>query len=103
MVSEIEKMQSSLEVLEAKQKEKKQGEIDKKIQDLRDFDMKQQESLQKETNEKMKQVLEDIDVEIKKFAKENSYNIILDLRFLIYSEESMNITDKIIEILKNKK
>jgi outer membrane protein len=63
------------------------------------------EALAKKNNEAIGAIIKDIDAIIKDLSKENSYKIVLekDQRFVLYIDESYDLTDKVIKALNDKK
>lgn len=98
-VNEIKQYQDKLSLLSDKEKETKKKDLDDKIQSLREYDVKKQTDLRKEQDVKMKEVLEDIEKTVKKYAEEQGYTLVFNDRVLVYQAASLDITDKIIERL----
>jgi outer membrane protein len=63
------------------------------------------EALGKKNNEAIGAIIKDIDAIIKDLSKENSYKIVLekDQRFVLYIDDSYDLTDKVIKALNDKK
>ena len=103
MVDDVRKLKDELELLADKAKADKQTAIDGKIKDLQNFDMVTREELTKQRDDMLRDLLKEIDGIVAEFAKKEKYTFIFNSRFLIYGDQSIDLTDKIIEILNNKK
>jgi outer membrane protein len=81
------------------------AEIDEELEalkaDLMEFDRQSKTSLTKERNEKIREILLEIEKIVSNFAEQNKYDIILNDRVLIYGSPSINVTEKILEILND--
>ena len=106
---EIKKMKDSitsfkdeLGLLSDSAKEKKQGEIDKKIKKLQDFSKEAKDELASKRSEMVREILKDIDDVINKYGKSKGYDLILNERVLLYHSEVLDLTDKVVKILNDK-
>jgi len=93
---EIENLRNQLSLLSEKEKSKKEEEIKNKFEDLRKINLE----LAKDRDEKMKEILKDIEEAIKVYAKNNGFSLVLNDRVLVYQDKSLDLTDKVLEILK---
>lgn len=100
-VDEIKKLQDKQNLLNDKEKEAKKGEIDAKVKSLQDYDRENQTNLRKDQDERMKEILKDIEDAVKQYAAKQGYTMVFNDRVLVYQDKSLNITDKVIEILTN--
>ncbi|MFH0826813.1 MAG: OmpH family outer membrane protein [Candidatus Omnitrophota bacterium] len=98
-VNEIKQFQDKMNLLSDKEKEAKQGDLESRIKTLQDYDRQKQTDLRKEQDEKMKEILKDIEDTVKQHSEKEGYTLVFNDRVLIYQNKSMDITDKIIEIL----
>jgi outer membrane protein len=98
-VTEIKGFQDKLNLLSDKEKQAKKTELETKVKTLQDYDKQKQTDLRKEQDEKMKDILKDIEAAVKKYAEGQGYTMVLNDRVLVYQDKTLNITDKIIEIL----
>ena len=98
-VDEIKKLQDKLNLLSEKEKEAKKNEIETKTKSLQDLDRQKQTDLRKEQDEKMKELLKDIEGAVKTYAEKEGITLVFNDRVLVYQTKSLEITDKIIEIL----
>ena len=98
-VDEVKKLQDKLSLLSEKEKEAKKGEIETKTKNLQDYDRQKQTDLRKEQDEKMKELLKDIEGAVKTYAEKEGITLVFNDRVLVYQTKSLEITDKIIEIL----
>jgi Skp family chaperone for outer membrane proteins len=99
MVNDIKKFQDKLNLLNEKEKETKKGDLESKIKGLQDYDRQKQTDLRKEQDERMKEILKDIEDAVKGYAEKEGYTMVFNDRVLVYQAKSMDITDKIIDIV----
>ena len=98
-VDEVKQFQDKMNLLSDKEKETKKAELETKIKTLQDFDRQKQTDLRKEQDEKMKEILKDIENAVKQYAESQGYALVFNDRVLVYQVKSLDITDKIIEIV----
>jgi outer membrane protein len=98
-VAEIKKMEDGLALLQDKEKEKKQLDIEAKIGELNNFKAAKDRELQSESNSKMKDMAKDIDAAMQKFAKDNGYTIIFEENAVFFIDKQYDVTDKFSEFL----
>jgi outer membrane protein len=99
MVGDIKSFQDKMNLLSDKEKEAKKGDLEDKVKKLQEFDRQKQTDLRKEQDEKMKELLKDINDTIKGYAEKEGYTLIFNDRVLVYQDKSMDITDKIVELI----
>jgi outer membrane protein len=102
MVETIRNMKNELELLNEKQKEKKQSQIDDEIRKLQDFDREGKAELQRERDDMVRVLLKDIETVINEYAVKNGYTMILNSRVLEYSLEEYDITKEVLNLLNSK-
>jgi Skp family chaperone for outer membrane proteins len=88
-----------MNLLSDKEKEAKKTELEDKVKNLQDFDRQKQTDLRKEQDEKMKEILKDIEGAVRQYSEKEGYALVLNDRVLVYQTKSMDISDKVIEIL----
>ncbi|MCM8795135.1 MAG: OmpH family outer membrane protein [Candidatus Omnitrophica bacterium] len=98
-VSEVKQLQDKMNLLSDKEKEKKKEELEEKIKALQEYDRQKTTDLRKEQDEKMKEILKDIEEAVRKYAEQEGYSLVFNDRVLVYQSKSLDITDKIIDIL----
>lgn len=96
---EIKQLQDKMNLLSDKEKEAKKQDIETKIKALQDFDRQKQTDLRKEQDEKMRGILKDIEEAIRQYSEKEGYTLVFNDRVLVYQNKSLDITDKIIDIL----
>lgn len=99
MVSEVKKFQDKLNLMNEKEKETKKGDLESKVKGLQEFDRAKQTDLRKEQDEKMKEILKDIEDTVKQYAEKEGYTMVFNDRVLVYQTKSLDITDKIVDLL----
>jgi len=102
MVDEIKGLEDKLSLLSEKEREKKQGEIQKKAQNLEAFQREAETDLRKERDERLKEILQDIQEVVEVIAKKEGYDVILNDRVMLYGDKKMNISKKILAELNAK-
>lgn len=98
-VNEIKQFQDKMNLLSDKEKEAKNPELDIKVKALQEFDRQKQTDLRKEQDEKTKEILKDIEKAVQDYAQKEGYALVFNDRVLVYQTKSMDITEKIIDIL----
>ncbi len=98
-VNEVKQLQDKMNLLSDKEKEAKKVDLTAKIKSLQDLDREKQTDLRKEQDEKMKEILKDIEDAVKVYSEKEGYTMVFNDRVLIYQQKSLEITDKVIEIL----
>ncbi|MFH1458593.1 MAG: OmpH family outer membrane protein [Candidatus Omnitrophota bacterium] len=98
-VNEIKQFQDKLNLLSEKEKETKKGDLETRIKTLQEFDREKQTDLRKEQDERMKEILKDIEEVVKQYSEKEGYTLVFNDRVLVYQNKTMDITDKVIEIL----
>jgi len=102
MVNEIKKIKEELELSSDKVKPEKQKLLDEKIKALQDYDRTTREDLRKERDGIIKEILKEIDEVIQDLGKKEGYTIILNERVLLYRDDTLDLTQKVINILNEK-
>jgi outer membrane protein len=99
MVDEVKQLQEKIELLSEKEKEAKTKDLQEKLKSLQEFDRQKQTDLRKEQDEKMREILKDIEEAVRKHAEKEGYTLVFNDRVLVYQTKSMDISDKILEML----
>jgi len=98
-VAEIKSFQEKMNLLSDKEKEAKKTELDNKVKAVTDYDRQQQTDLRKDQDEKMKEILKDIEEAVKQYSEKEGYTLVFNDRVLVYQSKTLDITDRIVEIL----
>ncbi len=98
-IEKIQELQGKLALLKEDEKQKQQDEIDKLITELREFDQVRGTDLTKKRDDKIREILLEVEDLVSGYAKKEGYDFILNDRVLIYGQETMNVTDAILELL----
>jgi Skp family chaperone for outer membrane proteins len=98
-VEEVKAFQDKMNLLNDKEREAKQGDLQTKVKALQEYDRKKQADLRKEQDDKMKEILKDIEEAVKKYSEKEGYTLVFNDRVLVYQTKSMDITSQIIDIL----
>lgn len=99
-VEDIKAIQDKMGLLSDKEKEASKSKLDENVNTLREFDREQQTDLRKERDEKLAEILKDIEAAIAEYAQKDGYALILNDKVLMYQDKGLNVTDKVLEILK---
>ncbi|MDD5109247.1 MAG: OmpH family outer membrane protein [Candidatus Omnitrophica bacterium] len=100
-VADLKAAQDKLNLLNDKQREAKNADLQAKVKSFQDSDRQKQADLRKEQEERMKEILKDIEVAVKKYAEKEGYTLVFNDRVLVYQTKSMDITNQIIAILNS--
>jgi Skp family chaperone for outer membrane proteins len=98
-VNDIKSFQDNMNLLSDKEKEAKKGDLETKVKGLQEFDRVKQTDLRKEQNDKMQEILKDLEETVKQYAAKEGYTMVFNESVLVYEDKSLDITDKIIEII----
>jgi outer membrane protein len=88
-----------LNLLSDKEKDAKKSDLDSRVKSFQDYDRQKQTDLRKDQDEKMKEILKDIEEAVKQYAEKEGYTLVFNDRVLVYQNKSLDITDKIVDIL----
>ena len=76
-----------------------QSIIDEKIRNLQEFDKETRDELMQERDDIVRDILRKIDKVIQDYGKKNGYTVILNDRMLVYGNETIDVTQDIVDIL----
>ncbi len=94
----IEKLQNKLDLLKDSEKVKEEAKLEKEINEYRDLEREVFTDIKKERDDKMKDIIEDINIIIKDYAKKNGFDLILNANTVLYGSKSMDITNQILKV-----
>ncbi len=97
--NEIIKMQDKLDLLKGKEQDKQREKINQAIVEYRKLESQIVSELKKESDARMKEIFNDVNNTISKFAKQNGFSVIINKNALLYGAPSMDVTEKIVDIL----
>ena len=100
-VEKLKEEQGKLALMKEEEKKDKQAALDKDRADLMDFDRKMKTDLTKQRDEKIREILLEIEKVASDYAKKEGYDIILNDRVLVYGDQTMNITEKVLKTLND--
>lgn len=101
-IKKIQEAQGKLSALKESEKEKLQAQIEKDKSDLLELDRQKQTDLKKERDDKVREILMEIEKGVKDFAQQEKYSFIFNDKFLIYGDDSLEVTNQIIKLLNDK-
>lgn len=102
-LADLNSLKDKFSLLSDKEKDAKKGELENKAKSIKDFITQKEEDLRKEQETKMKEILGDIEAAVKTYSEKEGYTLVFNDRVLVYQSKTMDITDKIIDILNKKK
>jgi Skp family chaperone for outer membrane proteins len=97
MVEEVRRLKDELVLIADENKKEKQDQIDAKIRDLQQFDEKTRDELSEKRNEYMREILVELDEEVKKYGSEKGYDFIYNGRLLLYQNPKYDVTDEVLK------
>ena len=98
-VNDVKQFQDKINLLSEKEKAEKKTELENKVKALNDFDRDKQTDLKKEQDEKMREILKDIEEAVKKYSEKEGFTMVFNDRVLVYQDKTLDITEKVMEIL----
>lgn len=98
-IDEIKEMQDKLDLLNEKQKSKRQSEIDEKMKSFRGYERDKIQDLRKEADEKKSEIFKDIEKAVSQYAEREGYTFIFNDMVFAYKLKNYDLTDKIIKIV----
>ena len=101
-LKEFNELKDKFALLNDKQREAKQSELENKAKTVKDFVTQKEDVLGKEQKEKMEEILKDIQDAVKEYSVKSKITVVFNDRVLVYQTKSMDITDEVIKILNNK-
>ena len=99
MVSEIRRMKDELELMSEQGREDRQVALDEKIRTLQEFDRQTRDALKRDREAMVKEILEEIEDVIQRYAKAQGYDFVLGDRAVLYADKAADITDRLIKTL----
>lgn len=102
LVSEIRRLKDEMELLSDEKKKEKQEKINQNIKELQEFDRQTRNELLKQRDDAAKEIIEELDKVIKEIGKKEGYTFIFNERFILYGEETYDLTDKVLKMLNKK-
>jgi len=101
MIENIRNAQTKLALLKESEKQKLQADIDKQKADLIEFDKQKRTELAKQRDEKVREILLEIEKNVSEMAKKEGYDMIFNDRVLVYGDQGMNLTEKVLKGLND--
>ena len=101
LVKDIRKMRDEIELLNEKNRKKKEEDIEAGIRSLQQFDQDAKTALTKERDDMVREILREINQVIQEYGEQNGYSIILNDRVLLYGDKTEELTENIIKTLND--
>ena len=101
MVEKVRDAQGKLALLKESEKQKTQADIDKQQADLIEFNKQKMTELAKQRDEKVREILLEIEKNVSAMAKKEGYDMIFNDRVLVYGDQGMNLTEKVLKGLND--
>ena len=102
-LKDLNSLKDKFTLLSDKEKETKKSELEGKAKSIKEFITQKEADLRKEQEDRMKEILNDIETAVKGYAEKEGYTMVFNDRVLVFQNKSMDITDKIVDILNKKK
>ena len=94
---EIEKLQNKLSLLNESEQTKEVAKLENAVRDYRETERSAFVDLRKQRDEKMKEIIEDIDVVVKDYAKKNKFDLVINENAVLYGINAFDITAQILK------
>jgi Outer membrane protein len=101
-IDEVKALQQKQALASEKDKEKIQAQIDDKMKSLQEFDRAANTDLRKIFDEYRIEILKDIEKSIRDFSVKEGFTIIFNERYLLYSDEQLDVTPMLLKIINDK-
>ena len=101
MIEKIRDAQGKLALLKESEKQKMQADIDKQKADLIEFDKQKRTELAKQRDERVREILLEIEKHVSEMAKKDGYDMIFNDRVLVYGDQTMNLTEKVLKAIND--
>jgi len=94
-LEEVKKFQEKLSLLSEEEREARRSELEDKITQIQEFDRSKTQDLRKQRDERVREIFDNIKKTIDDYAKKEGFTLIFDKRALVFSDDSLDITDQI--------
>lgn len=101
MAEDLKKLQDKMEMVKDSEKEALQKQLKEKATVYQKKEKEAFAELKGERDKKMKEIIDDINATVKKYAKEKNYDFILNETMVVYGDDSTNITKTILDTLNS--
>lgn len=102
LLEETKNLREKVDLLEDKQREKKERELAEKIKKLQDFTYDARTDLRQKRDEKLREIMSEIKDVMEEYGQSRNYQIIIDDTLLLYKAEGLDVTEDIIKILNKR-
>ena len=102
LVKEINKLKDEIQLLSKDARDVKEKAFNDKKRALQDFDRETRLELNRERDDILKDILEEVSETIADYGKKQGYDLVLDNRVILYSDESLDISENVIKVLNKK-
>lgn len=99
MADELKKLKEKMDMVKDSEKEALQKKIAEKADGYQKKEKEAFAELKKARDEKMKEIVDDINAAVKKYAQDNKYDFVLNETMVVYGDEKTNITKAILDSL----
>ena len=94
--NDLKQLRDKISLLTDKEKESKSSDFQAKVKTFQEFVSQREGDLRKEQDERMREIMKDIQEAVKKISEKEGYTMVFNDRVLVYSEKSLDITDKVV-------
>lgn len=98
-MDKIREQQNTLSLLAADKKAQAEADIEALKADLIEFDRQKKADLTKDRNEVIREILLEIEKTVSTYAEQENFSVILNDRVLIYGNQALNVTEKVLQKL----
>lgn len=102
MVKAVRELEDEVSLLAKENRQAKQEQLIEKKRQLEDFDREVRRQLGETREKVVREIFQDIDTTIAEFGKAKGYDFILNDRVLLYRNQTLNITQQILQELTKK-
>ena len=100
--NELKKLREGLELLNDQSREAKARELEEKSDEFKRQKTRAERELVTQRNQIAKQILDEIQQTVTDYAKTNGFAMVADQRSLLYGQESLDLTDEILQLLNSR-
>ncbi len=99
MADDLKKLKEKMDMVKDSEKDPLQKKMTGKAGEYQKKEKEAFADLKKARDEKMKEIVDDSNVIVKKYAQDNKYDFILNETMVVYGDEKANVTKTILELL----
>jgi outer membrane protein len=101
-LKDLRKLRDEVELMGLESKQNKREEFSDKVKELEEYQRQANLELRKEKDAQATEILKEIEDAVKAYGKENGYAMLMRSGAVIYRDDSLDVTDTIIDILNKR-